>query len=272
MTPKVFHNLAIMSSNQIIKSMNVATVTKSGKQVVLAVAMQTQKWKRTESVARSQASGFRKSVLESPTTLPAGTVKVVSWLVPFFTWRELRLISLQGQQAFKYCWPERPLFRMLLWWKWQWNIFPPSIGDQRRRDGKGSKSYSGADVWSLYSLLSRNLSSLVGADKAVIGVFMMPTTSNGLVKWDNPTLNRADWRLREENRSLGISHVKNKETSENFSDRNLSTPTALCLRRRFFLRPPCSALCYLKSRSRSCAFPRLVLIFLPHPSLANDFF
>lgn len=70
-----------MSSNQIIKSVNVATINKGGKQVVLAVATQTQKWKRTESTARSQEPGFRKSVLESPTTLPAGTAKVVSRLV-----------------------------------------------------------------------------------------------------------------------------------------------------------------------------------------------
>ncbi len=73
----------IMSSNQIIKSVNVATVTKGGKQVILAVATQTQKWERTESIARSQQSGFRRSVMESPTTLPAGTAKVVSRSVPY---------------------------------------------------------------------------------------------------------------------------------------------------------------------------------------------
>ncbi|MCJ1257226.1 hypothetical protein MMC24_005051 [Lignoscripta atroalba] len=67
-----------MSANQIVKSVNVATITKGGKQVVLAVATQTQKWNRTEAVARSQEPGFKKSVLESPTALPAGTTKVVS--------------------------------------------------------------------------------------------------------------------------------------------------------------------------------------------------
>lgn len=71
-----------MASNQIIKSMNVATVTKGGKNVVLAVATETQKWKRTESTARAQETGFRKSVLEGPTALPAGTTKVISRLVP----------------------------------------------------------------------------------------------------------------------------------------------------------------------------------------------
>lgn len=39
-----------MSSNQIIKSVNVASVTKGGKQVILAVATQTQKWRRLPGV------------------------------------------------------------------------------------------------------------------------------------------------------------------------------------------------------------------------------
>ena len=72
----------IMVFNQITKSVNVATIIKGGKNVVLAIATETQHWKRTESIARAQEPSFSKSILKSPTALPTGTTKVISRLVP----------------------------------------------------------------------------------------------------------------------------------------------------------------------------------------------
>jgi len=66
-----------MTSNRILKSINLSTISKGGKEVVLATAVETQKWKRPESVARSQGSGFGVVVQDRKEPLPAGTAKVI---------------------------------------------------------------------------------------------------------------------------------------------------------------------------------------------------
>ena len=42
-----------MTSNGIVKSLDIAAVTKAGKQLVLAAATQTEAWKRTDEWAQS---------------------------------------------------------------------------------------------------------------------------------------------------------------------------------------------------------------------------
>jgi hypothetical protein len=66
-----------MASNRILKSTKLTTISKGGKEIVLAAAVETQKWKRPDSVARSQASGFDEVVQKSEEMLPEGTAKVV---------------------------------------------------------------------------------------------------------------------------------------------------------------------------------------------------
>ncbi|KAI9842139.1 MAG: hypothetical protein M1837_007426 [Sclerophora amabilis] len=65
-----------MSSNKIISSKAIGSVTVGGKQVALAIATRTQNWNRPEDVALAQASGFKESVERSTTPLPAATAKI----------------------------------------------------------------------------------------------------------------------------------------------------------------------------------------------------
>ena len=50
---------------------------KGGKQVALAIATETDKWKRPDSAAMTNASDFRKAVEKDPYSLPEGTAKVI---------------------------------------------------------------------------------------------------------------------------------------------------------------------------------------------------
>jgi hypothetical protein len=50
---------------------------KSGKQIVLAAATETQLWKRPEFAVAESAPGFIKSVEADHKPLPAGTAKLV---------------------------------------------------------------------------------------------------------------------------------------------------------------------------------------------------
>ena len=71
-----------MTSNGIVKSLDVATVTKAGKQLVLAVATQTEAWKRTDERAQSQEPELTDAIMASDSTpLPKGTAKVITKLV-----------------------------------------------------------------------------------------------------------------------------------------------------------------------------------------------
>jgi endonuclease/exonuclease/phosphatase (EEP) superfamily protein YafD len=68
-----------MASNRILSSKTLATITKSGADVVLAAATETQQWKRPEAAVQASASAFVKAVEKSNTPLPAGTAKVIMW-------------------------------------------------------------------------------------------------------------------------------------------------------------------------------------------------
>ena len=70
-----------MSSNKIISSKAIGYVTLGGKQVALAVATQTQNWKRPENVALAQAPGFKAAVEKSGVPLPNATAKITQRLV-----------------------------------------------------------------------------------------------------------------------------------------------------------------------------------------------
>ncbi|KAL9121404.1 MAG: hypothetical protein Q9187_002043 [Circinaria calcarea] len=66
-----------MATNRILQSKTFMTVMKSGKEVILAAATETQNWKRPESIADALAPGFRKAVEKRKAPLPDGTAKLI---------------------------------------------------------------------------------------------------------------------------------------------------------------------------------------------------
>ena len=66
-----------MSSNRILKSELFSTITKSGKQIALGVATETQEWKRPRETAHAQDSSFESAVLNDSASLPAGTAELI---------------------------------------------------------------------------------------------------------------------------------------------------------------------------------------------------
>ena len=71
-----------MTSNGIHQSLNIATVTKAGKQLVLAAATWTEAWKRTDDWARSHKADLTAAILAPDCTpLPENTTKVITRLV-----------------------------------------------------------------------------------------------------------------------------------------------------------------------------------------------
>ena len=74
--------MAPITSNGIVKSLDIGTVTKAGKQLVLAVATQTEAWKRTEEWAQSHEPDLTDAIMAPDSTpLPEGTAKVITKLV-----------------------------------------------------------------------------------------------------------------------------------------------------------------------------------------------
>ena len=66
-----------MASNRIVSSVNLKTITKGGKDIVLSSATKTQIWERPKDIAKSQATGFDESVAKRQEPLPAGTAEII---------------------------------------------------------------------------------------------------------------------------------------------------------------------------------------------------
>ena len=70
-----------MSSNQVITSKVLRTVTKGGKPLALGAATKTSQWTRPDSVAEDIIPGFQKAVEADKQRLPEGTAKLIARLV-----------------------------------------------------------------------------------------------------------------------------------------------------------------------------------------------
>ena len=84
--------MAPITSNGIVKSLDIATVTKAGKQLVLAAATQTEAWKRTDEWAQSHKDDLTAAIMAPDSTpLPENTAKVITKLVSYSMERKPRL-------------------------------------------------------------------------------------------------------------------------------------------------------------------------------------
>lgn len=66
-----------MSYNKIISKVQVGSVVKDGKNIILSVATKTSDWTRTEEQAKAHAPAWKKAVTESLDKIKDDTVEIV---------------------------------------------------------------------------------------------------------------------------------------------------------------------------------------------------
>ena len=69
------------TTNKILESLKIGSITAAGKEVALKVALKTTKWERPSNIARRQEPGFKAAISNSLKDLPEDTAEIIGRLV-----------------------------------------------------------------------------------------------------------------------------------------------------------------------------------------------